>query len=275
MILCPEVFARNQKKIQSILNYHRGLLYAMKTSKKSFSNELLLQIHRCVKNNGKRPGDIGHFRDRQNWIGPEGCPIEQGRFFPPRANLVPKAMKNLRDYLSYPEKDGLVQLAVYFAQLLIIHPFMDGNGRVARILVPLFLCKRQFISEPLFYLSGYFKKYYEAYFDHLFNISSKSDWEGWIVFFLQSLIEEGKKNCHKAQLLSKLYKKTAKELSQTLSLKVIHKALRFLFENPIFEKRDFTACCRLSAETQQHLFKALKIRERQGKMVCEAIFAAL
>ena len=100
-------------------------------------------------------------------------------------------MRKLNAYVNKKEKDPLVQLAIYFAQLLIIHPFMDGNGRLARSLVPIFLYKKGLISTPRFYLSAYFKRHRLEYFKRLYMISKKKDWEGWIRFFLQGIIEEG------------------------------------------------------------------------------------
>ncbi|HVX01321.1 MAG TPA: Fic family protein [Candidatus Babeliaceae bacterium] len=275
-ILCPQVFAKDQKKVQSVLNYHKGLLYAMKAkAKKTITNDFLLELHRYVKNKEMNKAELGRFRNRQNWIGPEGSPIEQGRFIPPRASLVLTSMKNLQAYLTYPEKDHLIQLAIYFAQLLVIHPFMDGNGRIARILVPLFLASKKLISHPLFYLSAYFRKHYDAYFNHLFNISTKNAWEEWIVFFLKGIIEQGEKNCKKAENLAQLYMKWMQKLTHFLSPQEAQRSLEFLFENPVFEKRAFAAHSRLSMANQEKVLEVLKIREYRKKMVCQTILSVV
>ena len=107
-------------------------------------------MHRILKKEQN-----GKFRKRQNWIGPKGCTQKEAYFLPPLYTKVPQAMKELQLYGNKQEKDPLVQLAIYFAQLLIIHPFMDANGRLARCVIPLFLYKKKIIPAPRFYLSAY------------------------------------------------------------------------------------------------------------------------
>jgi Fic family protein len=156
-------------------------------AKGQLSTKLLCEMHRALKK-----GSDGHFRKKQNWIGPEGCLKEEAYFFPPRFETVPKSMENLRRYANAKEKDPLVQLAIYFAQLLIIHPFMDGNGRIARATIPLFLYQKKLTSTPRFSLSAYFHRHRLKYFECLYLISVHNDWEGWVRFFLQGVIDESK-----------------------------------------------------------------------------------
>lgn len=115
--------------------------------------------------------------------------MKEGYFYPPLPELVAKSMKNLeRYYKSRKEKDPLVHLAIYFAELLIIHPFMDMNGRIARAIIPLFLYKKGLTPKPNFYMSAYFKQRRLKYFKQLYQITAENDWEGWIRFFLQGII---------------------------------------------------------------------------------------
>lgn len=150
------------------------------------SSKLLCAMHYILKKDHN-----GQFRKIQNWIGAKNCAKKDAHFLPPPPEMVREAMRKLNAYGNKKEKDPLVQLAIYFAQLLIIHPFMDGNGRLARSLVPIFLYKKGLISTPRFYLSAYFKRHRLEYFKRLYMISKKKDWEGWIRFFLQGIIEEG------------------------------------------------------------------------------------
>jgi Fic family protein len=170
-------------------NYQKALREIRKGAPISFA--LMYKLHRILKKDISVSWNlpIGKFRDRQNWIGKEGCTIEEAYFLPPEAKHLSKCMKELKNYLHIKEKDPLVQLAVFFAQLLIIHPFMDGNGRIGRILIPAFLHEKKLISSPKFFMSSYFKKRRLAYFEKLFTITSEKDWEGWIDFFLQGIIE--------------------------------------------------------------------------------------
>lgn len=163
------------------------LLLAERAVDKPFKLALLKQMHRAIK----PTKDVGRFRRRQNWIGPEGAPIEKAYYLPPKFERVPALMSNLKKYLNSKEKDPLIQLAIFFAQLLIIHPFMDGNGRIARALIPMILCKKKMTQAPLFFMSAYFHRHRLQYFAKLFQISEANDWEGWIRFFLKGIIEDG------------------------------------------------------------------------------------
>ncbi len=145
------------------------------------------KIHAIVKQDGPNPQDIGKIRTRQNWIGPEGSPIEKAYFFPPPPSDLAKHLRALEWYLAKTDLDPLVQIAIAFAQFLAIHPFMDGNGRVARILVPIFAVKKKLLRHPVLFLSPYIKKTRSLYMRRLFEITEKNQWEGWILYFLKAV----------------------------------------------------------------------------------------
>jgi Fic family protein len=152
---------------------------------------LIKRMHATINRDSVKP-ERGHFRKRQNWIGPEGRPIEEAYFYPPAPEILPRALRNWKDYLRYPEKDPLLKIAIIFAQFLILHPFMDGNGRVARALLPLLFFKEKVTAQPLLYLSVYFEKARATYCQKLFDITAKNDWEGWILFFLEGVEKEAR-----------------------------------------------------------------------------------
>lgn len=181
------------RRNQQVIDYQKGIQESFKKIRShSFSFQLMNQIHySLMKNTKKLPKDIGQFRNRQNWIGLEGCKIEEAYFYPPDVRILSHCLKNWKKYFHYKEKDPLVQLAIFFAQLLVIHPYMDGNGRVARTLIPLFLYQKKLTRSPIFYLSGYFRKHRLKYFEKLYAIREKNEWEEWIRFFLKGVIEEG------------------------------------------------------------------------------------
>ncbi len=170
-------------------DYKKMLIFSRKAIRRGgFSSGLICKMHQILKK-----GSDGKFRHKQNWIGPKGCSMKEAYFYPPPFEILPEYMENLRLYSNKSEKDPLVHLAIYFAQLLIIHPFMDGNGRIARAIIPLFLYKKGIIPIPNFYLSAYFKRHRLDYFEQLYLISAHKNWEGWIRFFLQAIIEEGER----------------------------------------------------------------------------------
>ncbi|MBS0620258.1 MAG: Fic family protein [Verrucomicrobia bacterium] len=145
-----------------------------------FSKEWICKLHQSL-------GLEGVYRDRQNWIGPKGCSREEAYFFPPPASDIEAEMDKLISYGNQVEKEPLVQLALFFAKLLIIHPFMDGNGRLARAIVPYFLYSRGMLATPNLSVTSYFKKHRLRYFQNLYNITDDGNWESWIAFFLKCL----------------------------------------------------------------------------------------
>lgn len=223
------------KNIIKFLNYQKALLSASKRIKtQPFSFSLLCAIHGTIKKDQKdKKKEIGRFRTEQNWIGPVGRGIEEAYYYPPDVKILHAYMDNLKKYFSYKERDPLVQLAILFAQLLVIHPFMDGNGRVGRVLIPLFLYKKKLISAPLFYLSSYFKKHRYQYFDKLFTITTEHKWEEWIHFFLKGIIEEGECNMQKARKILSLYQQFNAEVGDSKEAKGVIDAL---FACPILSR---------------------------------------
>ncbi len=176
-------------------------------SSSPLNTRLLCQIHAITKQNGPSRKDIGRIRTRQNWIGTEGCPIEEAYFLPPPPKQMKPLLNNLQTYIRSKESDPLVQCALYFAQLLIIHPFMDGNGRVARILIPYFIRKKKLLHHPILFLSRYFEENRLAYFQKLFHLSDKKDWEDWIIYFLNGVTQSALAMKNRADSLRNLYEK--------------------------------------------------------------------
>ncbi len=226
------------------------------------SQALLRKIHTDLYKHSKAPKkDVGHFRKRQNWIGREGCKIEKAYYYPPKASVITKELQNWKSYIRYPEKNALVQLAILFAQLLVIHPFMDGNGRVARILTPLFLCKKKLLAHPLFFISSYLREHRPLYFRTLFAISDKKDWEGWIRFFLTALMRQGKKNNEKAEKIVVIYMEMKERLKIYDKPKKIEAILDLLFSNPLLDEKRLSS---IDNKIVRELRKAGILKQKKG-----------
>lgn len=258
-----ETIGTDEEKIKTSLHQIRHYCTALK--KGSFSQsffKMLCQIHADLKGSAQKK-DCGHFRDRQNWIGPKGCGIDEAYFLPPKLKSMHSALQNLQDYLHFQERDQLVQLAIFFAQLLIIHPFMDANGRVARVMIPLFLYQKKLISHPLFYLSAYFKRHRIPYFKKLFRISTTRDWEKWIEFFLTGVIREGEKSYKKAHASLLLYNSIVKELKTFCPAGQEDKITKWLFEHPYFFKQELMNHC--SSAVVQRLLKMKAFARVSGR----------
>jgi Fic family protein len=226
---------RKNSKLTLVLNDKEALLWACENIHKSpISKKMLCTIHKKIKQNSVFKADLGAYRNRQNWIGPEGCKIEEAYFYPPATAEVKSLMKELLSYVKVNEKEPLLQLAFIFAQLLIIHPFMDGNGRLARILIPLFLYQKAVIPIPCLSMSRYFLRHRLEYFQNLFKITESNRWESWILFFFKGIIAETTSGCQLIKQIIALYNQM-KQNFPTLK----KETLIFLFQNLIFSSSSF------------------------------------
>ncbi|MFH1193703.1 MAG: Fic/DOC family N-terminal domain-containing protein [bacterium] len=202
----PKQRTEKYNDIQEILNYRKAMNFAVKELNAiPLSSRLIKGMHDILLNSVRGQNqDRGNFRRIQVHIGPDNK-IENASYVPPIAGDISEHMSNLDEYFHYSEKDPLVQLAIVHAQFEIIHPFNDGNGRVGRILMPIFLYFKKILSSPMFYLSAYFELHREEYYKKLLGISQKGDWESWIEYFLNAVIEQSKENIKKAKAIHELY----------------------------------------------------------------------
>ena len=246
-------------KAKQVRNYERAWKEASSILKKEpISLALIKKMQSMIRGKSNKTQPTGQkFRAWQNWIGPEGGKIEEAYFFPPKPSQVTKYMENLIRYLRLKDQDKLVQLAVFFAQLLIIHPFMDGNGRLARLLIPLIFSKKKTLSHPLFFMSGYFMKHRVRYFQKLYDISAEGDWEGWVRFFLIGIIEQGKQNCAQAQALTIFYIKLRTTLDSLLTTEDAKKVAAYIFQHPVFQEADLIKKVVHSSATARRLTSKL------------------
>jgi len=140
---------------------------------------------------GVRGGDKtpGEFRKTQNWIGLKGCTLNNARFIPPPPHEMMQALGDLEKYMhSKPNYSLLIECGLIHFQFETIHPFLDGNGRIGRLLITFFLCHKKILRKPLLYLSHYFKQNRLEYYDRLMAVREKGDFESWIKFFLKGIV---------------------------------------------------------------------------------------
>jgi len=177
--------------IEDVVNYVRAMNYGLGRLKAfPMSLRLIREIHgelmRGVRGGDKNPGE---FRKSQNWIGPSGAGLSRATFVPPPVHEMNVALGDLEKFLHDDSLPVIVQCALVHAQFETIHPFLDGNGRVGRLLITLILCERQILERPLLYLSLYLKAHRREYYDRLTAIRTDGEWEAWVKFFLRGVIE--------------------------------------------------------------------------------------
>lgn len=228
--------------IHEILNYRRALHHAVEQLKDLPLCLRLIRDTHAVLMDGVRgqEKEPGRFRSRQNWIGAHGCTVEQARFVPILTENLDSGMAAWEQYLHRTDVgDILVQLAIVHAEFESLHPFSDGNGRLGRMLIPLYLYERKVLAKPCFYLSAYLESNRQEYYDRLLAVSAQGDWTGWCRFFLTALIAQAKANTAKAHGILELYDASIERIQELSHSKFTPQAVEFLFQRAIFQTTAF------------------------------------
>ena len=259
----PQKETKKYNDIQEIINYRKALKGAIdEMGKLSLSMRVVKKAHRILLQGVRGENkDRGNFRRQHVFIGKPGATIERATYIPPSAEKINDLMSNLEKYTHRDEKDLLVQLAIVHAQFEMIHPFMDGNGRVGRMIMPLFLYFKKAIAYPSFYLSEYLESHRDEYYKTLLGISRDSDWEGWITFFLQAVVVQSKENITKAKKIISLYEQKKQRVTELTKSQFSIKILDALFMRPIFQSQDFI---KLSKIPKASAFRYISILEKNG-----------
>lgn len=222
--------------VEEVVNYVRAMNHGLaRLPDLPLSNRLIREIHgelmRGVRGSEREPGE---FRHTQNWIGPAGCTLRTASFVPPPPHALAGAMGDLERF--FHDRDALpplVHVGLAHAQFETVHPFLDGNGRVGRLLVTLLLCERGILQRPLLYLSVYLKAHRAQYYDRLTAVRRDGDWEGWLRFFLQGVVEVSRSATDTArQILTLREDVRVRDLSPNAQRLVDR-----LFEHPIVNVR--------------------------------------
>lgn len=180
------------KDVEEVVNYIHAMNYGLERLRElPVCLRLIREIHgkllEGVRGQHRQPGE---FRTSQNWIGPGGATIRNATYVPPPVSEMKAALHNFEEFLhdeeSYPD---LVHIGLAHAQFETIHPFLDGNGRVGRLLITFLLCERGILQQPLLYISHYLKARRQEYYDRLMATRSESDWQGWLRFFLDGVYQ--------------------------------------------------------------------------------------
>jgi Fic family protein len=246
--------------IREVLNYRAALVEAVKLlNSLPLSQRLLRQTHSVLMQGVRgRNKDPGEYRRVPNWIGPPGCSLEQARYVSSSAERVMANMAALEQYLHADAPDRLVQLAIAHVEFEAIHPFLDGNGRLGRLMVPLFLFEKGLLSSPSFYISAYLDEHRDEYYERLLAVSRDGDWTGWCRFFLTALIEQAKSNHGKAKAILSLYRERKDWIAETTRSQYAVRALDWIFARPIFKTSDFGDHSQVPKPTAGRILRVLR-----------------
>ncbi len=227
--------------IREILNYRTAIQHAEEMlDKLPLSQRVLCETHRLLlsgaRGQGKTPGE---YRRIPNWIGPLGCSINTATYVPIGADKLPDAMGAWERYIHQKVPDRLVQLAILHAEFEALHPFLDGNGRLGRMLVPLFMWQTKFIREPVFCISAWIEARREIYYERLLAVSRDGDWTGWCQFFLEAVRAQAEEDLATVRGILDLYNSVKNRLPEFTRSRYALLAVDWIFNCPIFKSTDF------------------------------------
>lgn len=227
--------APDKSDVQEVHNYVVALEYGLKRSAdlpmgSRFFRELHAHLMRGVRGEHATPGE---YRRSQNWIGPPGCMLNEATYVPPPVDEMNRALGDLENFIhGGSEVPALVRLALIHAQFEMIHPFIDGNGRIGRLLLTLLMVDWKLLPHPLLYLSVFFEKHRDDYYRCLLQVSHEGRWEEWVEFFLRGVREQAKASLDSATDLLDLQAEYRERLSGQRVTKITYDLLDRLFNRP-------------------------------------------
>jgi Fic family protein len=260
--------------IQEVVNCRKSLTLATEALvDRPITLSLIRQMHAVlmdsVRGANKSPGA---FRLDQNWIGPAGCTMEQATFVPPSPLQLQDHLQLWESYLSADDFDVLVQAAIVHAQFELIHPFKDGNGRIGRLLIPLFLFQKRALASPMFYLSEYLESQRDLYYARLRGISQDGDWDAWIEFFLDAIVDQARRNTERVRDILELYERMKRRITELTRSQHAILVLDTLFDRPVFQASDFVHRSGIPKQSAQPFLRTLReagilhlLREQSGR----------
>ena len=271
---------------REVLNYRIALFAAVdKLKEQRLSQWLIRGTHEVlmqgVRGHDKAPGEYRLLPDAC-WIGPPGSTIETARYIPCPVEQLNSAMDTLESYIHEKTPDLLVQLALVHAEFEAIHPFQDGNGRMGRLLVPLFMLAKGLLPSPSFYISEYLDGHHEMYYERLLAVSRDNDWTGWCAFFLTALTEQARSNQKKITELLDLYDELKERIVEATRSQYSGWTLDWIFKRPIFQTTDFVNGAGIPEPTARRILRGLRgdgllreLRKTRGRRPAMLAFADL
>ncbi len=242
--LTPEI----PKDVDEVINYVAAMNYGLaRLSDLPVSVRLIREIHHKLLD-GVRGARLapGELRRTQNWIGPGGCTLNEATFVPPPPDILPQTLGDLENFLhAQDDLPLLIKIGLAHAQFETIHPFLDGNGRVGRLLITFLLCERGVLHKPVLYLSYYFRRHRQRYYDLLQAIRDRGAWEDWLQFFLRGVADVSVQATETSRRILALRETHRTAIADNLGYSAGngHRVLERLYQRPILsvnEVRELT-----------------------------------
>lgn len=234
------------RDVNEVINYVRAMNFGLERLQSlPVSVRLIREIHEILLTNVRgshaTPGEI---RRSQNWIGPAGCTLAEATFVPPPPVEIPGALGAWERFLhAGDDLPILTKIGLAHAQFETIHPFLDGNGRLGRLLITFLLMEHDVLQKPVLYLSHFFKRHRQTYYDRLQHVRDRGDWEGWLSFFFQGVAEVSNEAAQTARRILQLREDHRLAITEHMGRAAGngHKVLEHLYAHPIVTVKDLEA----------------------------------
>lgn len=221
---------------REVSNYVRALTYGIRRIQEfPLCLRLIREIHGILLATGRGSDKLpGEFRQSQNWIGPAGCTLETAAYVPPSPRDLTQALSDLEHFFhDEAPMAPLIKIALIHAQFETIHPFLDGNGRVGRLLITFWLVQHAILKRPVLYLSLYFKRHRTEYYNRLNAVRTEGAWEAWVRFFLKGVAEASREGVNAAERILALHQTLTQQLDDNPICRQDRQILDHLFAQPL------------------------------------------
>jgi Fic family protein len=253
-------FLESHDDVREVHNYVAALDYGLERLK-SFPTSLrfIREIHEKLMQ-GVRGGNLtpGEFRRTQNWIGAAGSTLTTATYVPPPVDEMNLALADLEKFIhASTDIPTLVRAAMIHYQFEAVHPFLDGNGRIGRLLMALLLAEWQVLPQPLLNLSVYFERYRQEYYDHLLAVSQRGDWEAWLRFFLRGVSTQAQDSVVRMERLEAIHTRYQPIVNSERNSERIGAVVDFLFGRPIFTAKQLSESMDMPFKTARQYIEKL------------------
>lgn len=260
-VLDPELDANTNADVGDVINYVKATQYALeRLNTLPICNRLLRETHAIlmegVRGQEKNPGE---FRRSQNWIGPAGSTLKDARYVPPNVEDMEIALSELEKYINDNDTyDPLIQAALIHYQFETIHPFLDGNGRIGRLLILLYLMEHKLLTKPVIYVSYFLKKNQIEYYDRISEVRRSGNYEQWVRFFLEAVSSAAADAVDSIEQLSSLHDQNVAKLPKsTRSKDNVRAVFNYLEQYPIIDIKHTAAALKISYNTVSAVIRKL------------------
>ena len=253
-ILNPLIEENTNRDVSDVVNYIRATEFALERLKTlPLCNRLIKETHAVLLESARgQEKNPGEFRYSQNWIGGQGSTLRNARYIPPNPEDMINAMSDLEKYMNSEDTlDPLIQAALIHYQFETTHPFLDGNGRVGRLLITLFLMEKKILSTPSLYISYFLKMNRVEYYDRMTQVRKTGDYEQWVLFFLQALSDSAEDAIQTIDRLTEIHNRNAQKFDDLTKRQRTNamRLLLYLEKNPIIDIQKTASALELSYNT--------------------------